>query len=374
MGARGMEHPNSISLISTTCSPGDAAIDCQKLETLVARPNGRYAYAYALILTAAATCTPGQGAGDLAAVKAWQMLKSIFLRVKGIAKPIFNDVKLLDLLAMNEGLLQSLKPDMRSTFFPVAVTAASGGAQTVTVKYPIVFGTGYNKNAADKRTGLLPVSAIRGGELRVTPIASSAIQSDWTAGTIALTAKLKTVELDEPIECVPVFVETKVTSESRVSVPRGNGDTYYHGILVRDDADSDLTLPSSYSFEVDEKILDATRVGSDRVLEENMERDADINALFPDCLPVYSIQGKDVRNALLARSACVLENAGSGHSGAVTIVAKYSEDLSTEAQIQIQKEHGVDKAIAEAAVRQIDAMKNVKTRGRVTQTITQAAA
>jgi hypothetical protein len=371
------EIPNSIVVYSDDVTPGDAAISPQELSGLKGktRPNGLYRYVYGILFTCAVTATPGQGAADMDCHKLWQLLKRVYLQLGGLDEPLVKSLSSLDIAAFMKKIFRLYSPDMLSDYLPVTAVDDAGGAAAHTVKYFIPLAPRFlDRESPYRFTGLVPLSAFVSADMQITPCTSATIDTLWTIGDITLEVRLCCVDLNVALPFVPVFFGAENKSGSLPEVMKGPGDTRYLGGMVAAQTDADFTLPDAYTMTLDKKPIHAG-VDPDRVIEElDFFRDAEFNdGVGPDALPLFTPDNRELDAMPLCTDSLVLEDVAQNNSNACRILVAYSEELSDTAQVGIQTDHGVDKAVAIAAVRAMLDKKTKATRALVTDTLVAAA-
>lgn len=345
-----------VTLIDKTLTPGSSAgvrpqSSAEVLGGLEPRPNGLYAYAYALLIALSFTATPGQGASDLAAKKIWAALKEVSIHY---ANTIKRCTKLsgLNILRLGVQADELYSPDLISSAIPVTSLKANAGAQAVTMNILYPLAIKYIVNGDGKHTGLIPLSALKkAADIQVTILGSATIDTLWTIGDVGLKVDLMTCETRDPLPHVAVYEVFQDYSTARATLP-GAGDRLYSAILGTDDDDGDLTLPTSFVVVADGKTIRNLVSGDDLVQEENLSRQDGINDVMPVVCPVLTLSGRRLDEALVVKDSITLENMNENHSGSYGVLVRYSQDLDANTQRQMLMEHRVPSELIDAYIAQ----------------------
>jgi hypothetical protein len=354
-------------------APGAAPVSAKEiLVGIEDRPNGLYAYATALLLTLVFTATPGGGAVDMAAKKAWQVLKAVTIHYAKSFKRATN-LSGLNIIRLGYQNDEIYSPDLVGSAFPVLPIEVAGGAQVITLKilYPLAIRDTLGDESA-RYTGLIPLSALKtGSEIAVQVCSAALIDAAWTIGNIALKVDMLTANFVDPLPHVAVYEVWEDYTKKRATLP-GNGDRLYSAILGTDDTDANFTLPSSMTVECDGAVIRNLVDGDDLVTEENLGRMDGINDVAPAVCPVLTTTGRTLDECLPARREVVLENMNDSHVGNYGVLVRYSQHLDSNSQRDMLGKHRVPAELIDAYIRRQESRSPAQVEleiGRVTTSL-----
>ena len=349
------KNKNAVTLIDEAALADGTAPQSSRevLAGLEDRPNGLYAYAYAILMTLVFTATPSS-TDHCPAVKLWQVLKAVSIQYAKTYKRC-NSLSGLNIVRLGYQCDELYSPDLVASCFPVQELTDSGGAQVVTMNilYPLAIAQVDSKGDESARyTGLVPFSALKhGGEIAVQICAAATISTNWTIGKVALKVQLLEVDLVDPVPHVAVSEIWEDYSTKRAVLP-GDGDRLYSCIMGTDDADAAFTLPASMTVEADGKVIRNLVTGAELVLEENFNRQDGINDVAPAVCPVLTRTNRCLDECLAVHNSIVLENMNDAHGGNYGVLVRYSQHLDANSQRAILKAHRVPAALIDAYIAQ----------------------
>lgn len=334
-------------LEETACTPG-TGLDCD-FDNLEARPHGFFAYAFMAIFFLTFTVTETKGGAGVACTVEEQIgaLSTVsFSYNQHTRLDAFRGLSIARLLAQMDEILS---PDVLAggNFLPTADIASGAGVTAVTLRilWPMCWGF-LQKWNRDAFTGLVPLSELKNnGKCRVTPNSSNLTGGAvdyWsiTAGTLNITAKLRTVELPRPVEHVYVREEEPVRTATEHQIP-GSGERLVTALACIDDGIAAFQQPQSWSMWVDNQQVLGEQDGDEWVIEEDMGRSDPISDPLTAIMPIVTTApGRGNADCLVIRGDGKLVNVGSAN-GATAILTRWSQRISMEKQLEIQRRHGV---------------------------------
>jgi hypothetical protein len=251
---------------------------------------------------------------------------------------------------------------------PVVDLDTDSGPQEVICKLLIPFSPKWYKQDGDRYTGLVPLSEFVNTDFWVTVINTATIATGWTIGNIELEVRLFTVDLDKAIPYAPVYADATNETTPRNAVPKGPGDSRLIGLMLATTDGTAMSAQTALQLEIDQKPYLTNRASVDLLEEEDTYRASAFNALCPAAIPLLSPTKRDLGRCLVSHESAVVD----GVTTSYRVISLFSETLDPNTQVLVQMGHGVDKAVAEAAVNELAAKDTDDTRGRVVSTIAKA--
>ena len=287
------------------------------------RPNGRFAVLVGLVVTLAFTATESD-AGTMYMEDIWQVLSSLTVKASGINR--FNAYSGIGLVRRLLQMDEILQTNQRASFLPVADVATLAGNQAITMKVLVHLAPGFYQGKKGLKAldgGILLSDFDSEGEISYQ-LGATAIGDDWSvSGNITVTIDAHIVQCARlPLLPVVEEVEDDTSQYAGRHTVQGDGNRRYTGLLVTDDGDGDLTLPTAFHIEIDGDMYSVSQTGSKWVDLANMHREDGVNDIAPACLPLITTARHNDSQAPVVNGKMVIEKVGAQHGSNVRVQSR----------------------------------------------------